>query len=175
MDWYLFPMDWHTMGVTVTQRLIKNNVDLDNNPAGDVLEHHTVAGFVGCLSSGSWSSHKLLLKLVLVQGGEVCQTLFTGCQNTRHPRRVRSWQYSRRPPPYEPAGHTVHTADERDKPWHLFKWAKYCFSNGTVSYTALYATKQRHVDSFNLYLYNHYPYRYYSYYMLFLYLGLRPR
>lgn len=60
-------------------------IHLHNNPTGDVLEYNTVAGFVGGLSSGSGSSHKLFLKLVLVQGRKVYQVLFTGCPNTQQP------------------------------------------------------------------------------------------
>lgn len=62
---------------------------LHYNPSGDVFEHHTVAGFVGGLSSGSGSSHKLLLKLVLIEDRQIYQVLFTGCQNTCESSRER--------------------------------------------------------------------------------------
>lgn len=105
--------------ILVTNELTNEN--LHNNPAGNVLEHHTVAGFVGRLSSRSGSPHELLLEVVLVQHGEVCQRLFAGWGHTGESRGTWSEQggHTETTRQRDTKGHVVRTADEREDAWHL--------------------------------------------------------
>ena len=96
----VFQDAWETLQLSTSGGLTDTSDDiyiytlihLHNNPSWNVLEYNTVAGFVGGLSSWSGSSHKLFLKLVLVQGRKVYQVLFTGCPNTQQPGWARCQQ-----------------------------------------------------------------------------------
>lgn len=54
------------MSLTFTKE--GTSVYLDDDARGDVLQHHTVAGFVGGLAPGAVPFHKLLFEFRLIQG-----------------------------------------------------------------------------------------------------------
>lgn len=80
---------------------------LHHDARRDVLQHHTVAGLVGCLAPWAVSFHKLLLELVLIQGRQR-GPVFPACCRDCSDRRPRGQPRQLLPKP-EPTGHGAYS------------------------------------------------------------------
>lgn len=85
---------------------------LDDQAGGNVLQHHAVAGFVGCLAPWTVSFHKLLFQVTLFQG-EQGGVVLLACHLDQRDSCSRGQQCRLLPVPVCP-GHGAHSG-QRDR------------------------------------------------------------